>query len=45
MELENITLSVVNQSQKKRTWYALTDKCPKAQNIQDTIHRPYEAQE
>jgi hypothetical protein len=26
MELENIILSKVTQSQKKRTWYALTHK-------------------
>jgi hypothetical protein len=26
MELENIILSDVNQSQKGHTWYALTDK-------------------
>jgi len=48
MELENIILSEVTQSQKEHTWYALTDNwiiAPKAWNTQDTIHRPHEAQE
>jgi hypothetical protein len=48
MELENIILSEVTQSQKN-TWYALTDKwisaTYQAQDTQESIHRPHEAQE
>ena len=39
MELENIILSEVTQSQKNT--YRMH---PKAQNNEDTIHRPLEAQ-
>jgi len=38
----------VNLVTKEHTWHVLTDKwivAPKAQNTQDTIHRPHEAQE
>ena len=49
MELENIILSEVSQSQKEHTWYALADKWMLAQNIRipkmQLTHRPYEAQE
>ena len=45
MELENIILSEVTQSQKKthRMYSLISDISPKAQNTQDSIHRPYEA--
>jgi hypothetical protein len=47
MELENIMLSGVTQSQKNtHGMYSLVmDISPKSQNIQDTIDRPHEAQE
>jgi hypothetical protein len=47
MELENIILSEVTQSQNNTcAMYSLiVDISPKAQNNQDTIHRPHEAQE
>jgi len=47
MELENIILSEVTYSQKTHMlcthWQV--DISPKAQNTQDMIHRPHEAQE
>jgi hypothetical protein len=44
MELENIILSEVTQSQKNtHGMHSLIS--PEAQNTQDTIHRPHEAQE
>jgi hypothetical protein len=49
MELENIEnrkLSEVFQSQKNtHGMHSLINGSPKAQNIQDTIHGPHEAQE
>jgi len=47
MELENIILSEVTQSQKNtHGMHSLyVDISPNAQITQDTIHRPYEAQE
>jgi hypothetical protein len=48
MELENIILSEVTQSQKEHTWFAVTDKWIVAQKLgipNITIRRPYEAQE
>ena len=48
MELGNIILSEVTQKfTKEHTWYVLPDKwiIPEAWNIQETILKPYEAQE
>ena len=47
IELENIILSEISQSQKnRRAMHSLIrDINPKSQNTQDTIHRPHEAQE
>jgi len=47
MELEKIILSEVTQSQKSTHGMhsLISSISPKAQNTQDTIHRPYEAQE
>jgi hypothetical protein len=49
MELENIILNEVTQSQKNTHGVhsvVLVDiLSPEAQNTQDPIHRPYEAQE
>ena len=48
IELENIILCEITQSQKNTYGMQslISDKwIPKAQNNQDTIHRPHEAQE
>ena len=45
MELENIILSEVTQSQKNIHSMHSSDISLKAWNTQDTIHRPCEAQE
>ena len=47
IKLENIILSDVTQSQKNTHGMhsLIVDISPKAQNIQDTIHRPHEAKE
>jgi hypothetical protein len=39
MELENIILSEVTQTQKGHTWYVLTNKWILAKNIQNTQHK------
>ena len=45
MELENIILSEVNQSQNNRHGMCslIVDISPKVRNTQDSIQRPYEA--
>jgi hypothetical protein len=47
MELENIILSEVTQSQKNTHGMhsVIVDISPEAQNTKDTIDRPHEAQE
>ena len=47
MELENTILSEVTQSQKNTNsvYLLINGISPEAQNTQDTIHRPHEAQE
>jgi hypothetical protein len=45
MELENIILSEVTQSQKNTHGMHLQDFNGEVQNTKDTIHRPHEAQE
>ena len=47
IDLEDIILSQVTQSQKNThdMHSLISGYRPKAQNTQDTIHRPYEAQE
>jgi hypothetical protein len=45
VELVNIILSEVTQSQKNTHSMYFQNIIAKVQNTQDTIHRPYEAQE
>ena len=46
MYLDDIILSEVTQSQKNtHDMHSLISFSPKAQNTQDTIYRPHEAQE
>ena len=45
MELENIILSEVNQSQKNIHDMHSMDISPEARNTQVTIHKPHEIQE